>query len=119
MNRLQNCPAIDSIIVIGGASREEGIKITSDIDMFVIRNRSLLYGLIAVLFTIRERFLAFTTKFPLDLYLYDKIETMDKHRDDEKAFILKDVHSHASAYYYSQGREVAGFEEYEKATKTP
>lgn len=118
MNRMQNCSAIDSIIVIGGASREEGVKITSDIDIFVIRNHGLLYGLIAMLVTFRERFIAFITKFPLDLYLYDKIETMDKHRKDEKAFILKDAYSRASAYYNSQGREVSGFEEYEKATKT-
>lgn len=118
MNRMQNCSAIDSIIVIGGASRQEGVKITSDIDMFFIRNQGFLSILIAMLITFRERFLAFATKFPLDLYLYDKIETMDKHRKDEKAFILKDAYSRASAYYNLQGREVAGFEEYERATKT-
>jgi len=119
MNRLQNCSTIDSIIVIGGASRKEGVKITSDIDMFIIRKRGFLNGFIAVLITIKERILSFVTKFPLDLYLYDKIETMDKHRDDERAFILKDVHDQVKAYYNSKGRKVAGFAEYERtAPKT-
>lgn len=117
-SRLHNCSAIESIIIIGGVSRKEGVKITSDIDMFIIRNRGLINGLNAVFFTIRERFLAFIKKFPLDLYLYDEVETMDKHRYDEKAFILKDVHRRASAYYNSRGRKVAGLDEYEKATKT-
>lgn len=117
MNRLQNCPAIDSIIVIGGASRKEGVKITSDIDMFIIRKQGFLNGFIAVLITIKERILSFVTKFPLDLYLYDEIKTMDKHRDDERAFILKDVHDQVKAYYNSKGRKVAGFTEYERAAK--
>jgi len=117
-NRMQNCSAIESIIVIGGASREKGVNITSDIDMFVIRNRGFLNGLNAILIITRERLLASIVKFPLDLYLYDKIETMEKHRGDEKAFILKDVHRLASDYYILKGRKVGGFDEYEKVAKT-
>lgn len=119
MDRLQKCSSIDAVIVIGGASRKQGVKETSDIDIFFIRRPGLINGVSAVRVTVRERILAFFQKFPLHLELYDTIQMMDRHRKDETPFVLKDVLGRATAYYTRQEREIAGFDEYEReAQKT-
>ncbi len=119
MQRLDNCRAINSVIVIGGASRKQGIKPTSDVDIFFIRSPGFFNGISAVMTTVQERARAFLCKFPLHLEMYDEIETMNKHRKDEMPFVLKDDLGRAADYYSAQGRNTAGFEEYrDEAPKT-
>jgi len=118
MQRLNNCRAIDVVLVIGGASRKKGIAPTSDVDIFFVKRPGFINGIRAVMITIKERALAFILKFPLHLELYDRIEMMDRHRKDETPFILKDDRGCASSYYSAQGRRFAAFEEYcEQAKK--
>jgi len=119
MKRLDNCRAINTVIVIGGASRKKGIKETSDVDIFFVRTSGFNNGIKAVVATVKERALAFMCKFPLHLELYDHMEMMDRHRRDETPFLLKDDLGLASDYYSRQGRKTAGFEEYrDEASKT-
>lgn len=114
MYRMQQCSSIDAVIVIGGASRKQGVRETSDIDIFFIRDHGFFNGIRAVISTIRERIIAFLHRFPLHLELYDSIKTMERHRKDETPFVLKDNHREARGYYESQGRKIAGFDEYRK-----
>jgi hypothetical protein len=118
MRRLEGTSAIDATVVIGGVSREQGIKETSDVDMFFIRKRGLIKAIIAVMVTIKERIYAFFCKFPLHLELYETMTMMDKHRKDEVPYILKDISGIASAYYKKQGRGIARIEEYEKEAQS-
>jgi hypothetical protein len=114
MLRLHRSSAIDAVIIIGGVSREEGIKKTSDVDIFFIRKKGLINAIVAMLITIKERSHAFFSKFPLHLELYDDISMMDKHRKDEIPYILKDISGVADAYYQKQDRMTAQFDDYEK-----
>jgi len=114
MLRLHRCSAIDAVIIIGGVSREEGIKTTSDVDIFFIRKKGLINAIVAAAVTIKERFYAFFSKFPLHLEFYDNISMMDRHRKDEVPYILKDISGIAGAYYQKQHRKTAQFDDYEK-----
>jgi len=117
--RLDDCVAIDPVLVIGGASRKQGVKPTSDVDIFFIRNSGFINGINAIIVTCRERALAFVCKFPLHLLLYDNIEMMNIHRKDETPFVLKDDQGRASDHYSAQCRETYDFIDYcEEATKT-
>jgi len=114
MLRSHKYSAIDAVIVIGGVSREQGIKKTSDVDIFFIRKKGLINAIVATVITIKERTYAFFSKFPLHLEFYDDISMMDKHRQDEVPYILKDISGIASAYYKRQNRMTAQFDDYEK-----
>jgi hypothetical protein len=114
MLRLHRCSALDGVIIIGGVSREEGIKTTSDVDIFFIRKKGLINAIVAAAVTIKERSHAFVSKFPLHLEFYDDISMMDRHRKDEVPYILKDSSGIAGAYYQKQHRKTAQFEDYEK-----
>jgi len=114
IRRLEKIMAIDAVIVIGGASRQKGIKRTSDVDMFFIRKRGVTNASMAAVITIKERIYAFFNKFPLHLEFYDDISMMDRHRQDEVPYLLKDFSGFASAYYKKKGRNLSDFEGYEK-----
>ncbi len=118
IRRLQKTSAIDAVIIIGGISREQGIKETSDVDIFFIRQKGLVNAIIAAAVTIKERIYAFFSKFPLHLELYDDISMMDKHRQDEVPYILKDISGIASAYYKKQDRMTAQFDDYKKEAQS-
>lgn len=113
-DRSEDSQAIDSIIIIGGTSRGQGIKETSDIDMLFIKKGGIVNTINAELISIRERAIAFFLRFPLHLELYDSITMMGKHCNDEIPFVLKDASGNAKAYYKKQDRMTAQFDDYEK-----
>jgi len=102
--KIQKHDSVPNVIVIGGISRNQGFKPTSDIDMIFIRDRGFTNALKAVLVTIRERTWAFINKFPLHLELYDRIEHMSKHRTDEIPIVLKDSNAAVGDWYSKSGR---------------
>lgn len=102
------------IIVIGAASRGGGVKETSDIDIYFISKKGLKNSINSLIFTWRERFLAFINKFPLDLYLAGDLKVMLKHRKDEIPFIIFDPGKKVEEFYKNQNRNIAFLENYPK-----
>jgi predicted nucleotidyltransferase len=113
-NRIRETSGISGVIIIGGASRGEKIRETSDVDIFFIVRESLLSKIKALLFTIKERAIAFLRMFPLDLYLYENVFDMNKHRKDENPFVLFDREGIVKDYYKRQNREVVGLNNFPK-----
>lgn len=109
VKRVRHNPSVPIVIIIGSISREENFKSTSDVDIMFIKDSGIGNSLHAVLVTFRERLIAFVSKFPLHLELYDNIETMKKHRSDEVPYILKDTHGEANKWYKKEGRKVLNF----------
>jgi len=105
--RINHSFGLNGVIVIGGASRGEKIRSTSDLDIFFIAKPNQISKLKALAFTIKERITAFVFKFPLDLYLYENIAEMNKHRKDEVPFVLYDSANMVKAFYEQQGRKIA------------
>jgi len=112
--RILKTNAFNGVIVLGGASRGEGVRKNSDVDIFFISNLDMKSKLIAVLLTIKERITAFLTRYPLDLYLYEKVDNMMKHRKDEVPFLLYDSEKKVEKFYKSHGRHIAYLENFPK-----
>lgn len=113
-DKIERDGSIPSAIVIGGISRNQGFKTTSDIDMIFIRGRGFKNALKAVLVTIRERARAFFSKFPLHLELYDNMEFMNRHRTDEVPIVLKDINGNVKDWYDKAGRTIITLENCKK-----
>jgi hypothetical protein len=105
--RITVISGLSGVIVIGGASRGGEIRETSDLDIFFIAKPNLLSKFKALAFTIKERMTAVVFKFPLDLYLYENIAEMSKHRKDEVPFVLYDPQNMVKTFYEKQGRKIA------------
>jgi len=110
--RISNANGLIGVIVIGGASRGEKIRNTSDLDIFLFSQPQLNSKVKAVLFTIKERIIAFLWRFPLDLYLYENLVEMSKHRKDEVPFVLYDTKNIVRAYYEKQDRKIAHLKDF-------
>lgn len=88
-NRLKKHESISGIMIFGSISRKVWHN-RSDIDMRFLRKSGLKNILLSNMLTMRERFLAFVHRQPLDLFLSDDIGSLRKMRDDEKpVFLLK------------------------------
>ena len=88
-SRLQTHTSIGGVLIFGSISRSVWHD-RSDIDMRFFRKPGLKNLLIAGFLTMRERFLAFLYRQPLDLFLSDSIISLRKMRDDEKpVFLIK------------------------------
>jgi hypothetical protein len=111
-NRVNKDGSLPIAIIIGGFSRNREFKTTSDVDLIFIRGKGFMNSLTAVLITIRERFISFIYKFPLHLELYDSMETMKKHRDDEVPVVLKDMDGEAEGWYKEKGRGITDLDYY-------
>jgi hypothetical protein len=113
-DKIKRDSSIPVAIVIGGISRNQRFKTTSDIDLIFIRGRGFENALKAVLVTIRERARAFFSKFPLHLELYDSIESMKQHRADEVPIVLKDINGTVKDWYGNAGRTIMKLEDCKK-----
>lgn len=111
--RINKNNSIFAVIIIGGLSRNKSFKTTSDVDIMFIRERGFKNAVKAVVVTISERAIAFFSKFPLDLQLYDSIESMKQHRADEIPVLLKDTGGIAQSWYSRTGRTITRLEDYE------
>lgn len=84
----------DSIAVIavyGSLARTgNNLNSNSDLNVRVVRYPGKLNGLIVSLLICRERARASLTLFPLDIYVLDTMESLNKMRDDEEPIVLVD-----------------------------
>ena len=113
-SRINKSNSLCGVIVIGGVSRGQQLRINSDIDIYFIAKSDIKLKIFALLLTIRERIFAFFYRFPLDLYLYEKLPNMNKHRNDEIPFILLDPEKKVVDYYQKQNRDFTYIDSYPK-----
>ena len=111
-HRISAQSSLIGAIVIGGASRGEGIKNTSDIDLYFISEKGIKNNIFSFLISVKERSLAFVNKFPLNLCLADDLTVMSKHRNDETPFILFDPQNKVKEFYQKQNRNTASLDDY-------
>lgn len=109
--RVAGSASINSVIVVGGVSRNAGFRETSDVDMIFITAGGFRNSLIAECVTIRERVFAFFLKFPLHLELYDTMEPMHRFRTDEIPILIKDADDRARHWYEDAERAVSLLED--------
>ena len=109
--RLGNRHSVMVVLIIGSISRGQILKETSDIDMIFIRSGGIKNAFNAVLVTMLERIIAFFNKFPLHLELYDSIDEMRKHRNDEVPVLLKDEDGRGQNWYAANGRSTVYFQD--------
>lgn len=76
-NRSTNESSILLVATFGSMSRKE-LKKTSDLDIRVIRKEGFNNALRSSFFVLFERSNAFFNKFPLDIYLCDNIDCIEK-----------------------------------------
>jgi len=92
-----------SILVIGGITRGQGIRDTSDVDIRFVRKKGFWNGLAANFWGMSERTRALFAKFPLDLYVYDDMKSLDRLREDEKPIIVYDPNGMLREKYKERG----------------
>lgn len=87
--RLSSCKSISGIALFGSVSRNEWHH-RSDIDIRILRKAGLYHLVVAVLLTMRERWLAVIARQPLDLFIADDVDFFKRMRSYEKPiFLLK------------------------------
>jgi predicted nucleotidyltransferase len=83
--------SIALVAVYGSPARARGqLDANSDLDVRIVRQPGVLNGLVASLIVCRERMIAVTTFFPLDIYLLDDLDLLKRLRDDEEPEVLLD-----------------------------
>jgi predicted nucleotidyltransferase len=87
--RLQKTEAVTACYVYGSLVRGEFHR-KSDLDMLYVRRPGFSNALRATSFAARERVIAFFTRVPLDLYVGDSIQSLQRYRADEPPLVLKD-----------------------------
>jgi predicted nucleotidyltransferase len=91
--RLKVSKSIEGLVIFGSVSRGKWHD-RSDIDIRLVRSSGLSSLLVSFVLTVRERFIAFLSKQPMDLFLADDIVFLKKMRKDEKPiFLIKRGHS--------------------------
>jgi predicted nucleotidyltransferase len=86
--RMLKSDSIAGCMIYGSLSRGMW-HIKSDLDMRILRRKGVINGFKAYLVVFRERLIALWYKQPLDLFMADSIEFLDKVRDDEFPIFLK------------------------------
>lgn len=87
--RLSRCLSISTCTVYGSMVRGE-FHDKSDLDVRYIRQPGFFNAILALSFAARERVIAFFTRVPLDSYVGDSDNFLNKMRDDEIPIIIKD-----------------------------
>jgi L-malate glycosyltransferase len=85
--RISDQPSISAAAIYGSFSRDE-LKITSDLDIRIIRKSGFINGIYACIFVLKERTHAFFSKFPLDIYLLDNDKNLTKLSETTPVIIL-------------------------------
>ncbi len=86
-DRIQREPTLCYAALYGSRVRDEW-QPSSDLDVRVVRKAGWWNGLRACCFVMSERTRALWAGFPLDIYLLDSLEPLDKMRADEKPLVL-------------------------------
>lgn len=88
--RVERQPSIQYAAVYGSYVRGEW-KPSSDLDVRLVRRAGLLNGLVACWFLMVERTRAFFRRFPLDIYVADNFESLERLRIDEAPLVLRET----------------------------
>jgi len=99
--RMQKADSIGGCMIYGSVSRAVW-HIKSDLDMRILRQPGLINGFRAYLIVFKERIIAVWLKQPLDLFMADSIEFLDRMRDDEFPVFLKNDDSRLFKRYKSE-----------------
>lgn len=86
IERANKSDCFEFVAAYGSLSRNEWSP-SSDLDLRVIRRAGFWNGLRACLFVMGERSRALYHLFPLDIYILDDAQTLNKLREDEEAII--------------------------------
>ena len=86
-NRLKMHNSISGLAIYGSVSRGKWHN-RSDIDIRILRLPGFMNLIKSCLLTLQERFIAFITKQPMDLFLADEVVFLKKMRSDEKPIFL-------------------------------
>lgn len=94
--RCASSRCISGIAIYGSVTRRKWHD-RSDIDIRLLRRKGILNLICAGLMTMRERWLALLARQPMDLYLADDVDFLNKMRSDEVPVLLlaKDERLHA------------------------
>jgi predicted nucleotidyltransferase len=87
--RISRCDSIHTYNVYGSLVRGE-FHSKSDLDVRYIRRPGIMNGLAATSFAAKERVIAFLRRIPLDSFVGDNVEFLDKMRSDEIPIVIKD-----------------------------
>lgn len=88
--RLEQQPSIQYAAVYGSYVRGEW-KPSSDLDVRLVRKPGLINGLTACYFLMVERTRAFFQRFPLDIYVADSFDSLERLRIDESPLVLSET----------------------------
>lgn len=83
-------PSIRHLYVYGSLAREEWSPF-SDLDARLVRRPGFFNGLSACWFVLKERSRALFARFPLDLYVIDRVGNLKKLRPDETAVDIMEM----------------------------
>jgi len=87
--KVENENSIIAVAAFGSLSNKK-LKKTSDLDIRLIRRRGIINGIKSCIFVLKERTSSFFSGFPLDIYLLDNCDMINRHIKNEKPFILYD-----------------------------
>ena len=100
-NRMIKSSCVAGCMLYGSLARSTW-HIKSDLDMRILRKPGILNGLNAYLVVFKERIIAVLKKQPLDLYMADSIEFLEKLREDEFPIFLKNNDERLFNHYKSK-----------------
>lgn len=115
--RVRHKPFLSGVIVLGAVTRGENVRETSDVDIRFVRERGLRNALLANCYGMYEKTRALFHRFPLDLYVYDSFDSLDRLREDEQPIILYDPKGILKQRYKKRGFQSlssAYLQQYEK-----
>jgi len=87
--RVHNSRAIDGCVMFGSLTRGEFTE-NSDLDVLLCKKDGYINLFRAYIFGFRERFIAFVTMVPIELYFYN-IDVFDRLDDKEAPLLFKDA----------------------------
>ncbi|MBA7490132.1 hypothetical protein ES702_00667 [subsurface metagenome] len=101
--RVKYTGCLQGVVIFGKVTRGGGISNTSDVDIRFVRKKGFWNGLAANFWGINERTRALFARFPLDLYVYDNVKSLDRLRKDEKPIIVYDPNRALREKYKERG----------------
>ncbi|MGI6078573.1 MAG: glycosyltransferase [Fastidiosipilaceae bacterium] len=100
--RIKEEPSIQSAAAFGSLSRKS-LKETSDLDVRIIRKPGVLNGIRACIFVLLERSRGVCSIFPIDIFVLDSPEQLNKLNNDEIPIILSDPDRALINFYEKKG----------------
>ena len=82
--------SLDSVLAYGSLTRAS-LDVTSDIDIRIIRKKGSANAISACIFVMQLRIIAFVKKFPLDIYVFDDIESLRRMKENVPVKLYENV----------------------------